>query len=251
MKNVLELVRKERGVLQESLAKAVGVSRQTIVGIESGKCTPNVTVALRIAKFFGMSVDDIFYLDEDEGWVFDAPENENFKKNSKIAINRDFIFGQNSVSDFTYAGFSLSFNGGEIVALYNALLLSGRYAPLESLILEFEENKLYMLGGFGGTDPKKIGIYLAVHAVPYIAVTSERDLRDKLVGETCAPFILSYVDIKPSPKPRVIHTVAGIKDGDGFRLYNVTGKEHEPVYYDSYLRMKKGKKIIVSYIFRD
>lgn len=58
--NSLKEIRTARAVTQESLAEAVGVSRQTIISIEKGKYTPSVALAIRIAKFFKVRVEDIF-----------------------------------------------------------------------------------------------------------------------------------------------------------------------------------------------
>jgi putative transcriptional regulator len=55
-------LRTEENVTQESLADAVGVTRQTIIAIEKGNYTPSVLLALKIAKFFHKPVDDIFKL---------------------------------------------------------------------------------------------------------------------------------------------------------------------------------------------
>ncbi len=49
---------------QQSLAKALGVSRQTIITIESGRYLPSLELALRIARHFGKRVEDVFFLDE-------------------------------------------------------------------------------------------------------------------------------------------------------------------------------------------
>jgi putative transcriptional regulator len=49
---------------QEDLANRVGVSRQTIYAIEKGKFNPSVKLALRIAKFFQKSLEEVFYLTE-------------------------------------------------------------------------------------------------------------------------------------------------------------------------------------------
>lgn len=50
------------GLTQEALAKAVGVSRQTIISIERGRYIPSLPLALRFAKFFNKSVDGIFHI---------------------------------------------------------------------------------------------------------------------------------------------------------------------------------------------
>ncbi len=53
-------MRKERGITQEELAKALGVSRQTITAIERGKYDPSLRLAFKLAKFFGVKIEDIF-----------------------------------------------------------------------------------------------------------------------------------------------------------------------------------------------
>ncbi len=50
---------------QEELADALGVSRQTILAIEHGKFNPSVVLALRLARFFGVKVEEIFMLREE------------------------------------------------------------------------------------------------------------------------------------------------------------------------------------------
>ncbi len=52
-------------VTQEALARAVGVTRQTIIAIEKGKYLPSLELALKIAKFFDAKVEDIFALKEE------------------------------------------------------------------------------------------------------------------------------------------------------------------------------------------
>ena len=53
------------GLSQQDLANAVGVTRLTIHSIENGKFNPSTLLALKIAAFFGVSVEDIFFLSED------------------------------------------------------------------------------------------------------------------------------------------------------------------------------------------
>jgi putative transcriptional regulator len=59
-RNALREIRDRRSLTQEELADAVGVSRQTIISIEKGKYVPSVALALRIARHFKLSVEDIF-----------------------------------------------------------------------------------------------------------------------------------------------------------------------------------------------
>ena len=67
MKSRLEALRRERGIRQEELARILGVSRQTIGSLENGRYNPSILLAFRIARFFGMSIEDIFLYEEDEG----------------------------------------------------------------------------------------------------------------------------------------------------------------------------------------
>lgn len=64
MKNRLEELRKQRGITQEDLALTLGVSRQTIGSLEKGRYNPSILLALRIAKYFDMGVEDIFIFEE-------------------------------------------------------------------------------------------------------------------------------------------------------------------------------------------
>lgn len=65
MKNRIEEIRKERGVRQEEFAKALGVSRQTISSLENGRYNPSILLAYKIARYFGMTIEDVFCFDEE------------------------------------------------------------------------------------------------------------------------------------------------------------------------------------------
>jgi len=56
--------RKNAGLTQEDLASAMGVSRQTIISIEKGKYIPSLPLALKLARFFRCSTDDLFTIEE-------------------------------------------------------------------------------------------------------------------------------------------------------------------------------------------
>ncbi|MEM0530629.1 MAG: helix-turn-helix transcriptional regulator [Ruminococcus sp.] len=66
MKNRLEEIRKERGIKQEELAAALEVSRQTIGSLENGRYNPSITLAFKLARFFDMSIEDIFIYEEEK-----------------------------------------------------------------------------------------------------------------------------------------------------------------------------------------
>ena len=64
MKNRLEELRKQRGVKQEDLANALEVSRQTIGSLENGRYNPSIQLAFKIARYFDMSIEEIFIYEE-------------------------------------------------------------------------------------------------------------------------------------------------------------------------------------------
>jgi putative transcriptional regulator len=65
MKNEVREQRRQRVLSQSDLASALGVSRQTIIAIESGKYSPSLPLAFRIARFFDQPVEKLF--DPEEG----------------------------------------------------------------------------------------------------------------------------------------------------------------------------------------
>ena len=64
MKNRLEELRKQRGIRQEELAEILEVSRQTIGSLENGRYNPSIILAIKIARFFDKSVEEIFIYEE-------------------------------------------------------------------------------------------------------------------------------------------------------------------------------------------
>jgi putative transcriptional regulator len=64
MKNRLKVARAEMDLTQEELAKRIGVSRQTINAVESGRYVPSTVLALKMAQVFGKPVEEIFFLEE-------------------------------------------------------------------------------------------------------------------------------------------------------------------------------------------
>jgi putative transcriptional regulator len=60
MKNRLKVLRAERDWSQAELAERLGVSRQTVHAIESGKYDPSLPLAFRMARLFGCRIEDIF-----------------------------------------------------------------------------------------------------------------------------------------------------------------------------------------------
>ncbi|WP_440111490.1 helix-turn-helix transcriptional regulator [Paenibacillus sp. QZ-Y1] len=65
MKNRLEELRKKKGIRQEELADSLEVSRQTIGSLENGRYNPSIILAFKIARYFGMSIEEIFIYEEE------------------------------------------------------------------------------------------------------------------------------------------------------------------------------------------
>lgn len=66
MKNRLEEIRKACGLRQEELARALSVSRQTISSLEKGRYNPSILLAFKIARYFGLTIEEIFIYEEEE-----------------------------------------------------------------------------------------------------------------------------------------------------------------------------------------
>jgi putative transcriptional regulator len=67
MKNVVRELRTTKGLSQADLADALGVSRQTINAIETGRYLPSLPLAIGLARFFSSTVEQVFDPDDDRG----------------------------------------------------------------------------------------------------------------------------------------------------------------------------------------
>ena len=66
LKNRIEEIRNDKGIRQDELAKLMGVSRQTISSLENGRYNPSIMLAYKIAKFFDMTIEEVFIFEEEE-----------------------------------------------------------------------------------------------------------------------------------------------------------------------------------------
>lgn len=66
MKNDVRELRAEKGLSQGRLAQEMGVSRQTINAIETGRYTPSLPLAISLARFFALPVEDVFHAEYEE-----------------------------------------------------------------------------------------------------------------------------------------------------------------------------------------
>lgn len=65
MNNRIKELRKNNGITQEDLASTVGVTRQTIISLENGKYNASLQLAYNIAKYFNVTIEDVFIFEED------------------------------------------------------------------------------------------------------------------------------------------------------------------------------------------
>lgn len=66
LKNRIRVLRAEKEISQKELAEVIGVSRQTVNSIEKGKFNPSVITALKVAEYFGVDVETVFQILEDD-----------------------------------------------------------------------------------------------------------------------------------------------------------------------------------------
>ena len=66
MKNRIEAIRKAREIRQEEFARSLGVSRQTISSLENGRYNPSILLAYKIAKYFSLTIEDVFIFEEEQ-----------------------------------------------------------------------------------------------------------------------------------------------------------------------------------------
>ena len=69
MKNLIKVERAKKNWTQADLAQRVGVSRQAVNAVETGKFIPSTVLALKMAQAFGTTVDQVFQLEESDGLV--------------------------------------------------------------------------------------------------------------------------------------------------------------------------------------
>ena len=69
MKNKIKVFRAMYDLTQEDLAQAIGVTRQTILAIEKGKYVPSLELAFRIARYFKVTIEEVFTYDQESRTV--------------------------------------------------------------------------------------------------------------------------------------------------------------------------------------
>ena len=65
MNNRIKELRKDKNITQDELGAAVGVTRQTVISLENGKYNASLQLAFKIAKFFGLAIEEVFLFEEE------------------------------------------------------------------------------------------------------------------------------------------------------------------------------------------
>ncbi len=257
MKNRVEELRRMYGIRQEAFAHAMGVSRQSIGSIENGRYNPSTALAINIARYFGLAVEDVFFLDGKRGWLdadklkhmpADTPVMVNYAHNLEIALPEDLITGQGNrfPSQFSYATFNTAHNGAEPVALYNALMLAERQTPFADILLELEGNDLALLDGYAGTDPRALMRYFEGHDIPVKLYENQSDFLAEV--EEGDAFVISFWNDRFFRELKGLRTVAGVFRDGAWSLYNMHLDDTAPRVYRTLPEGLRGKKFILGYI---
>lgn len=255
MKNNLCEMRKAAKVSQDALAAACNVSRQTIISIEKERYNPSISLAIAIARYFGVSVEDIF--SPSCGWRlfendFEAASTDiklNYEHNAALDID-GMIYGQGlpNVRDGEYGKYKLSLNGGEPIAVYNAMRLLGQNQPLCEIIAEFELNRMPLISGLAGTDPRKLGSYFDGHGVHYTQYADKKRFEQSIKAVKGA-FVLSVAGVGMLASARALHTVCGEFDGERYMLYNADDYEQSAREYGKFSQLPSINGFICGYVF--
>ncbi len=226
MQNRVALLRREQNMRQEELARAAGVSRQSIIAIEKGRSVPSLEVALRIARCFSVPVEAVFLLEE-RPWHSRPASHE--------ACFPIVAQGDPSLSGLTYGGYPLRYNGGEVIAAYNAMCLLERWQELTDVIGEFEDNGLTLLGGALGTDPRRLPEYFAAHGVDCTPCK-----KGALVPGV---YVCSYTALSLLKEARGLHTAALRVTASGVEVYNERDDAAVTARYPTAAAFFKGKTV--------
>lgn len=226
MQNRVAQLRREQNMRQEELAKAVGISRQSIIAIEKGRSVPSLEVALRIARCFAVPVEAVFLLEE-RPWHSRPASHE--------ACFPIVAQGDPALSDMTYGGYPLHYNGGEVIAAYNAMCLLERWQELTDVIGEFEDNGLPLLGGALGTDPRRLPEYFAAHGVDCTPCK-----KGALVPGV---YVCSYTALSLLKEARGLHTAALRVTASGVEVYNECDDAAVTARYPTAAAFFKGKTV--------
>ncbi len=179
-----------------------------------------------------------------------------FKRRNKysernLSLNKQYIFdgyifGQSNhpISSMRYGCFNMSYNGCELIAVYNALKYLGFFKPLYEIISDFERKGYIWLDGVFGTKPQTVGRYLADNGLQVKRFYSAKEMDKAVKKDRC--FIIIYAHL------RGIHTVMARGIGENGEIavlnrHNNSTREEIAASVTSLIKTD-GIKMIVGYL---
>ena len=256
MENRVEALRRQYGIRQEELAQAMGVSRQSIGSIENGRYNPSTGLAIKLAHYFGLSVEEVFLTDDAPTWRTAArlkslPEDtlagKNYLYNRALPLPKGLITGQGNryPSAFMMGTFNIAYNGAVPVALYNTWTLLGLDPSLAEMILELEGNEVVLLDGYAGVDARNLGAHFDAHGIPYIRYETPTALSaEARDGDIC---LLTYWNDRFFRENKGLNTVTAQYIAGAWVVYNFNMNDTAPRTYRTLPELLRGKKLIVGY----
>lgn len=158
-------------------------------------------------------------------------QKSNYRHNKKVGLEKDTIInGQacGKVAHMKYGFFNMSYNGCEMIALHNSMILTNRHSDLTEVCLEMYP-KCQSLSGLLGSVPYLLGSFYKTRNIPYKYTLSYNKFFDMLPNYDTA--VLSFWN--PNKPFNGLHTVA-VKYIDGkIRIYNRSNGRNYPVDYSS------------------
>ena len=166
--------------------------------------------------------------------------------------------GGETLKKLTYGKNSLSWCGCELIAVANAMLLTGHSIPLPEIVFEFEMNKMQLLlpSGYFGTSPKKIRRYFEHKGVPFHSFKRVDELERYIADKDTVCGILSFWnrEIKGKGPGRLLfftkglHTVAFLKKHSSIYIYNRRNSASSASKYDSISEVIGDRRFILYYV---
>ena len=171
--------------------------------------------------------------------------NYNYNSNNSRDIKSGYINGQGKgkVSKLRFGAFNMSYNGCEVIAVYNALQMKGKGVPISQIALEMEINGSSLLFGIFGTNVYFIGNYLSNHGIKYSRATNENAMK-KLIKNN-GIYIISFWNSKSVFGG--IHTVAFRYKNGVYAVYNFNNDITHTVSKYSLSSIYSGGSFIVGY----
>ncbi|MBR1864811.1 MAG: hypothetical protein IJ806_12080 [Ruminococcus sp.] len=185
----------------------------------------------------------------------------NYKKNKEVFGNTPtgLLHGQKTkpMCDMVYGTYPLSWNGCELIAVYNVCVMLKKPVPLPQVIFEFELNKMHYLfpSGYWGTGPKVLYKFLDSHGLKYRTFRNKEQFRQAASVSSCG--IVSFWNNEKSKAKFFgldffsggLHTVAYLRGKDCYHVYDLYSRDTAARTFRDISEIYKEKRFIIGYTF--